>query len=570
MSAAYRKCVTGSDAPSAQAEYLSYRTEWQCVPHEYAVHRNQFGLRNKSTYRPPSGSHAVETFIEFVDKAFAQLRRDSDSGKLHFLPNLTNLDLQASQILREDKNIIIKPADKGGAIVVMDRTDYIKEAYRQLGDNTVYIKLSKDPTNDIRDDISSILKTYLDLGVIDSKTRDFLIKANPVTPVLYLLPKVHKSLINPPGRPIIAATDSILSPISIFLEKVLTPLTQKSQSYLLDTGAFLRTLHTIGTVPDDSYLVSFDVKDLYTSIPHDKGIDCVRRLLVTSELDPNTIDLCLELLKIVLTRNYFLFEDNYYLQAQGTAMGSNMAPPYANTYMATFEEEVVYQNGLFRTHCVTWKRFIDDIFCIWTGSLDSLNEFFETLNQSWSGLSFTITKDTQQVSFLDTLVIKDASGTLSTDLYRKPTDRNSLLYYTSLHPVSTKNAIPRSQFQRVDRIVTDPTKKKVRVDEMYHKFRERGYPPNVLHDALQPRISPKQSSMGRIPFVHTYHPYVHILHHNIRKHWRLLREAHPDIPEFQNHFLPCYKCPRNIRDTLVKADIGVNNIEYDGTEFLTS
>ncbi|CAJ0952438.1 unnamed protein product [Ranitomeya imitator] len=369
----------------------------------------------------------------------------------------------------------------------MDRADYIKEAYRQLGDSTVYIKLSRDPINDIRNDISSILRTYLDLGVIDSKTKDFLIKANPVTPVLYLLPKVHKSLVNPPGRPIIAATESILSPISIFLEKVLTPLTQKSQSYLLDTGAFLKTLHTIGTVSDDSYLVSFDVKDLYTSIPHDKGIDCVRRLLVTSKLDPRTIDLCLELLKVVLTRNYFLFEDNYYLQAQGTAMGSNMAPPYANTYMATFEEEVIYPNDLFKAHCITWKRYIDDIFCIWTGTLDSLNEFFETLNHSWSGLSFTITKDTQQISFLDTMVIKDASGTLSTDLYRKPTDRNSLLYYTSLHPASTRNAIPRSQFQRVDKLVSDHTKKQVRIDEMYHKFRERGYPPNVLHDALQPR-----------------------------------------------------------------------------------
>ncbi|CAJ0931613.1 unnamed protein product, partial [Ranitomeya imitator] len=224
--------------------------------------------------------------------------------------------------------------------------------------------------------------------------------------------------------------------------------------------------------------------------------------------------------------------------------------------MATFEEEVIYPNDLFKAHCITWKRYIDDIFCIWTGTLDSLNEFFETLNHSWSGLSFTITKDTQQISFLDTMVIKDASGTLSTDLYRKPTDRNSLLYYTSLHPASTRNAIPRSQFQRVDKLVSDHTKKQVRIDEMYHKFRERGYPPNVLHDALQPRTSPKQSPTGRIPFVHTYHPYVHILHHNIRKHWRLLREAHPDIPEFRNHFLPCYKRPRNIRDTLVKADIG--------------
>ncbi|XP_077124264.1 uncharacterized protein LOC143781516 [Ranitomeya variabilis] len=224
--------------------------------------------------------------------------------------------------------------------------------------------------------------------------------------------------------------------------------------------------------------------------------------------------------------------------------------------MATFEDEIVYPNTLFRTYCVTWKRFIDDIFCIWTGSLDTLDEFFETLNASWPGLSFTMTKDEHQVSFLDTLVLKDTDGNISTDLYRKSTDRNSLLHYNSLHPITTKNAIPRSQFKRVERIVTDPIKKQERLDEMYNKFSERGYPPGVLHDALRPSTSSKQPVTNRLPFVHTYHPYVHILHHSIRKHWKLLQEAYPDIPEFRNHFLPCYKRARNIRDTLVKADIG--------------
>ncbi|CAJ0928969.1 unnamed protein product [Ranitomeya imitator] len=169
-----------------------------------------------------------------------------------------------------------------------------------------------------------------------------------------------------------------------------------------------------------------------------------------------------------------------------------------------------------------------------------------------------MTSSTDRVSFLDTLVFRDESGTLKTDLYTKPTDRNSLLHYHSLHPTATKKSIPRSQFKRVQRIVTDPILLKTRTEEMYSKFRERGYPPDLLTEAIDPNTTARPSSNKRVPFVHIYHPYVHILHHSIRRHWNLLRTAHPHIPEFQEHFLPCYKRPPNIRDSLVKADMGTN------------
>ena len=40
--------------------------------------------------------------------------------------------------LAEDRNIIIKPADKGSCVVVLDREDYIAQANRQLKDNETY------------------------------------------------------------------------------------------------------------------------------------------------------------------------------------------------------------------------------------------------------------------------------------------------------------------------------------------------------------------------------------------------------------------------------------------------
>ncbi|CAJ0941624.1 unnamed protein product [Ranitomeya imitator] len=134
--------------------------------------------------------------------------------------------------------------------------------------------------------------------------------------------------------------------------------------------------------------------------------------------------------------------------------------------MALFEEEIVYPDPLFQAYCPFWKRYIDDVFCLWTGTPQTLDLFFHTLNTSWPGLTFTMTSSTERVNFLDTLIFKDELGTLRTDLYTKPTDRNSLLHYSSSHPTATKRSIPRSQFKRVQRIVTDPDLLEIRTDDI--------------------------------------------------------------------------------------------------------
>ena len=54
--------------------------------------------------------------------------------------NLTSKERQALYDLKNDKSIFIKSADKGSAVVVWDRENYIKEAEKQLGDSDVYEK----------------------------------------------------------------------------------------------------------------------------------------------------------------------------------------------------------------------------------------------------------------------------------------------------------------------------------------------------------------------------------------------------------------------------------------------
>ncbi|CAJ0921194.1 unnamed protein product [Ranitomeya imitator] len=193
------------------------------------ISSQSLGLRNKSTYRPPKSSHAVEAFIGIIEQSFSRLRQDIETHKLHTSTNLSTPDFQALQTLRTDNEIVIKPADKGGAIVIMNKSDYTQEIHRQLSDNTVYRLLPTDPTTMIRNLIKETLDPYVEKGVIDGKTQEYLTKDFPITPVFYILPKIHKNLEHPPGRPIVASTESILSPLAIFLEKILTPLTKSAR-----------------------------------------------------------------------------------------------------------------------------------------------------------------------------------------------------------------------------------------------------------------------------------------------------------------------------------------------------
>ena len=52
--------------------------------------------------------------------------------------------------LQEDRSVIIKLADRGSAVVIWDRNDYLKEAKKQLSHTSTYLEtkvIEKDLVN---------------------------------------------------------------------------------------------------------------------------------------------------------------------------------------------------------------------------------------------------------------------------------------------------------------------------------------------------------------------------------------------------------------------------------------
>ena len=85
---------------------------------------------------------------------------------------------------------------------------------------------------------------------------------------------------------------------------------------------------------------------------------------------------------------YFLFNNQHYLQMQGTAMGTCMTPSYANILMASLEQQML----LYSPHNLLpfiWLCFIDHIFMLWTHGSMALTIFLQHINSFHPTIKFS-------------------------------------------------------------------------------------------------------------------------------------------------------------------------------------
>ena len=120
----------------------------------------------------------------------------------------------------------------------------------------------------------------------------------------------------------------------------------RALGFVLDTTHFLQKLDSLPGLPNGCLLVTLDVSSLYTNIPHKEGNHACRKPLESrTNTRLKTESIC-DLIRMILTMNNFEFENNYYLQLHGTAMGTKMAPAYANLSMGDLEQKLLAQSPL--------------------------------------------------------------------------------------------------------------------------------------------------------------------------------------------------------------------------------
>ncbi|CAD5126909.1 DgyrCDS14925 [Dimorphilus gyrociliatus] len=359
-------------------------------------------------------------------------------------------------------DIIIKSSDKGSCLVIQNREDYLKMCQHLISDEEQYclltnghvftkqnIKYYKDLLKKYKYCIeSSHLNALLD-SLKDCKPRNF-----------YALPKIHKEQQTdwivpfsiPKGRPVISCLNSETYEISRFIHHLLYPISKLHPSFIENSTDILHHLQDL-IIPNDALLITMDIKSMFSIIDTHSGLNAIEYFL--EKYSPfgkdNQIfkEFIINTLKYSLHRNHFLFNGQFYLQKLGCAMGQSYAPAYANIWMAWIEETIIAN---FQPFPFLYKRYLDDIFIIWTDSKKEFDIFYAKINNIKKNLKFKVQIEKSKISFLDLTFFKGTkflqTGKLDYSIHFKNCETFNLLNRNSLHPPYTFKGILKAQFQR--------------------------------------------------------------------------------------------------------------------------
>ncbi|CAH2284592.1 Hypothetical predicted protein [Pelobates cultripes] len=115
---------------------------------------------------------------------------------------------------------------------------------------------------------------------------------------------------------------------------------------------------------------------------------------------------------------------------------------------------------------IFYRPFIDDVFIIWRGDLESITSMVNLINEAPTPIKLTMTASPTEVDFLDVHIYKNQSK-LAYTLYTKPTDRNTVLKADSFHLKPFKESLPLSQIMRVVPNNSDPVNTQKQIKEMW-------------------------------------------------------------------------------------------------------
>jgi hypothetical protein len=528
-----------------------------------AFHRE---IPSNSSFVPDTFDKAIPTFIRCVREEVERdlVRSPATLGRLakprH---NLRDAECRAMSSLRKRDDIVIKPSDKGNCVVILPADVYRSKCLEQLSDQKYYEEVSLSRYEKLKLEVRSRIRAIAD--ELDTKVLNYLLTKDPKPGRFYGLVKIHKE--GWPLRPIVSGNSTLTEHCSHLLDFLLKGILPRIDTYVKDSDHFQAQIKDL-CVPQDAFLVTIDVRSLYTNIPCNAGIEAAirayRELLPTEE--QHVSDRVLRaLLEIVLHYNLFEFDGKLYIQKYGTAMGTKAAPSYASIFLALFEKRFL---GTQEKQPFFLCRFLDDLFSVWPHDRSSLESFLHDMNEFHPDIKITYNISQQSVNFLDMTIRKERDGSLATTIYRKPTDAPGYLEFFSEHPAHVKRAIPYGIATRIARRCTSTTERDRNLSVAREHLVSRKYPAQLVDDAFHRVTLPETRRRSRSTAPPDQNPVNFVVPFSsgnprfqqiIQKHLPVLRQnAHLQRVFSERPIRLVYTRPKNLRDVLVHSKMPAN------------
>jgi hypothetical protein len=186
----------------------------------------------KFKWSPDPNDKSVKDWLPLVDDYItnAKERLSQSIETTHVSINAYNsAPLKAISSLANNKQIVIKNADKGLGVVILNVEDYIKMCRTHLDDAQTFEKVDAIDIVGIQGELRKILDRHNHLYEYGSKNLTKLASSlqqnpDPIVGAFYCLPKIHKNTLPIPGRPISSAIGTITEIVSQFVDRILRPI----------------------------------------------------------------------------------------------------------------------------------------------------------------------------------------------------------------------------------------------------------------------------------------------------------------------------------------------------------
>nr|XP_054760897.1 uncharacterized protein LOC129267186 [Lytechinus pictus] len=223
-------------------------------------------------------------------------------------------------------------------------------------------------------------------------------------------------------------------------------------------------------------------------------------------------------------------------------MGSPLSPVVANMFMEHFEE-TAHQSATHKPK--VWLRYVDDTFVVWQHGAEETSNFLQHLNSQHECIKFTMEMENEgSIPYLDTKITRMAQGSLSHQVYRKPTHTDRYLNYRSFHHPSVLRSINKT-LVKLAHEVSDQIHLGGELEHIKRVLKCNNYPSHKICTELLPSRNPH---VGQ-PKARVVLPYLGAASHKIQ---RILREADIEVRHISSNklqsALTTHKDKRNSKD----------------------
>lgn len=402
------------------------------------------------------------TFREWKlgSKEILRVLKDNEFNKSEFEQSVIQkfISKQFSKtvsFLKNNMNIIIAQADKGGKVVIMDKRLHNLKMENYLEENTknhVYFKCNDLSVSDVSecverkyDQLRLSINGFL---VNDAKLR-FKDLCYPLVFEPFGIPringniKVHKD--DFPIRPIISSINCQGNFLMEWLLKKLDFIAELLKSCRISNSVELFKALNGVQLDENHELVTWDYDSMYTNIPIDVAKGIIRKFYYCIE-DTTTVpvDLFLEAISFLTEHStYFLHNTGVYRQCKGLAMGNSLSKILAEIVTRSFIIDAIEK---FSDADIRFlKIYIDDIFGIM--NVNVINDVEKEILRNCKFLKLKVVRENErnEVNFLNSTIqrIKQDGNKsiLKFKWYQKECSSKRILDFQSSHPISMKKAI---------------------------------------------------------------------------------------------------------------------------------